>query len=179
MSKKWFVATTKPYGEEIAAGGLTEQGFEIYLPLKFTKWTDGKLVFAKPSLRFEGYIMIAADMSDGHARPIKNTRGIDSLLPAGDEQAPRPLPDYWVPEMRAYELMEFFRAKSRKKQEPRKDLRPGDPVVIDKPGDLWHGNRGELMKVEDYVASVLCGMVIVKVPAIDLRKIDEGSRQAA
>lgn len=184
MTFSWYTATVKPFAEELVANGLTEQGFEIYLPLKFSKETFGRKVMARPTLRFEGYVFIAADMSHGHARPINNTRGIDGLLPPGD-QAPRALPDFWVPEMRAFELLEFFRAKSRKKQEPRKDLRPGDPVMIDRPAkpgdkeDPMHGSRGELMKIENYIASVLIGMVIVKLPAIDLRKIEEGETQAA
>lgn len=177
MSRNWFVATTKQNAEETAAGGLIEQGYEIYVPLKYTRQTDGHRVVAKSSLRFDGYVIIAFDLAAEEHGPIGNTRGITSLLPHGDR--PSALPDNWVPEMRAYETLEFFRAKSRKKPEPRKDLQPGDMVKIDAKDDPFFGQIGELMRVENYTAKVLLGMLIKEIPEIDLRKVEEEDQRAA
>lgn len=186
MMKAWYVGTTKEQQELRAAAELRAQGYGVYLPKRHERVQEGRKVWARSFIRFTGYIFIAFDFALDEHGPIRNTRGMDS--PDGEasplivdgQRKPLALPAGIIETLRGIEDEELARSLARKKPVPRLDLTPGDKVTIF--GDRDHpafGRKGEYLGTENFVAHVLEGWAIWKVPEIDLRKIETEGKQAA
>jgi len=80
MSKEWFILRFKPNSHHQAAKNLTQQGFEIFLPLNDT--TSRKLSrfinTSKPL--FPGYMFIRFDREESSWHKINNTYGVSRLI---------------------------------------------------------------------------------------------------
>ena len=80
MSKEWFILQFKPNSHHQAAKNLTQQGFEIFLPLNDT--TSRKLSrfinTSKPL--FPGYMFIKFDRAESDWHKINNTYGVSRLI---------------------------------------------------------------------------------------------------
>lgn len=172
--RRWHVAMTKAFygAEDFAAKGLREQKFEVYNPKTYTRALNGKRLEPVCTLRFSGYVFIRFDADAKEHGPINNTRGIDELL-VSVKDVPLPLDDEIIESLRQIEDEEFAEARSKKKAEPRGDLRPGDAVMIDDPDHPARGQQGQLLAIDKRKASVLIGMCAWKVDAIGLRRIQQ------
>lgn len=182
--RAWFVGLTKDQQELKAAAALREQGYVVYLPKIYLRHQDGRKIEARARLRFTGYIFIAFDLALEQHGPISNTRGMDgsdrSALICSSAGTPLSLPSGVVETLRSIEDDELARAVARKKPVARKDLRPGDVVMI--AGDRSHpafGQKGHYLGSDKGWASVLGGIAVWKVAEIDLKKIEPTERKAA
>jgi transcription antitermination factor NusG len=137
---------------------------------------EGRKIRCEQELRYPGYIILAFDLSLNEHGPAKRTAGIDYLLPKGAD--PVPLPDEWVPEMRAYELRSYIRAKARSKPVTRKDIHRHDKVTIDLADHAAFGKEGEVMETSKYRAKVIVGLSVFNIPLIHLRKVEEEKEAA-
>jgi transcriptional antiterminator RfaH len=80
MSNEWFILQFKPNAHRQAVKNLTQQGFEIFLPL--TDTTSRKLSrfinTSKPL--FPGYMFIKFDREESDWHKINNTYGVSRLI---------------------------------------------------------------------------------------------------
>ena len=80
MSKEWFILQFKPNSHHQAAKNLTQQGFEVFLPLHDS--TSRKLSrfinTSKPL--FPGYMFIRFDKAESEWHKINNTYGVSRLV---------------------------------------------------------------------------------------------------
>jgi transcriptional antiterminator RfaH len=84
----WFVATTKPRQEKVAAQQLENQNFCVYLPLfRRSKHRNGKWKKSSEVL-FPGYVFIQLDLEKDDISPIRSTIGVQGLVRFGNQLAP-------------------------------------------------------------------------------------------
>ena len=80
MSKEWFILQFKPNSHHQAIKNLTQQGFEVFLPLHDT--TSRKLSrfinTSKPL--FPGYMFIRFNRAESKWHKINNTYGVSRLI---------------------------------------------------------------------------------------------------
>lgn len=96
---RWYAAATKVAREEYAQHHLIRQRFETFLPRTLiTRRVGGKLV-DKPAAFFPGYLFVCLDVEKSGWRAINSTRGVRSLVMAGER--PAALPDGFVEALRA------------------------------------------------------------------------------
>ena len=80
MSKEWFILQFKPNSHHQAKKNLTQQGFEVFLPLHDT--TSRKLSrfinTSKPL--FPGYMFIRFDKAESEWHKINSTYGVSRLI---------------------------------------------------------------------------------------------------
>jgi transcriptional antiterminator RfaH len=80
MSKEWFILQFKPNSHHQATKNLTQQGFEVFLPLHDT--TSRKLSrfinTSKPL--FPGYMFIRFNKAESKWHKINNTYGVSRLI---------------------------------------------------------------------------------------------------
>ena len=80
MSKEWFILQFKPNSHHQATKNLTQQGFEVFLPLHDT--TSRKLSrfinTSKPL--FPGYMFIRFNRAESKWHKINNTYGVSRLI---------------------------------------------------------------------------------------------------
>jgi len=80
MSKEWFILKFKPNSHHQARKNLTQQGFEVFLPLHDT--TSRKLSrfinTSKPL--FPGYLFIRFNRAESNWHKINNTYGVSRLI---------------------------------------------------------------------------------------------------
>jgi len=80
MSKEWFILQFKPNSHHQAIKNLTQQGFEVFLPLHDT--TSRKLSrfinTSKPL--FPGYMFIRFNRAEPKWHKINNTYGVSRLI---------------------------------------------------------------------------------------------------
>lgn len=184
MNKRWYVGHCKDQQELKASAELRAQGYLVYLPKLYTRYQDGRKIEARAQLRFTGYIFIAFDLTREEHGPISNTRGMDgsdgSALICTAAGTPIALRPGIVEALRGLEDEDLARAIARKKPLPRKDLTPGDAVVID--GDKMHpafGRKGIYLGSDKGWAEVLEVWAKWVVPEVDLKKIEAPERKAA
>jgi hypothetical protein len=162
---KWFVATTKPSGELLAARELRKQKYVAYVPKTFPVSDRGHPV---PELRCPGYIFVA--FADGEHGPVNSTRGVGKLLTDGDNN-PEPLPAGIVERLRGFEDIDLEDAWAKKERE---DLREGDQVQVDGKDHRCYGERGYfLCMYRKEEAWVLISGKKVPVNIFDLKKVEK------
>jgi len=80
MSKEWFILQFKPNSHHLATKNLTQQGFEVFLPLHDT--TSRKLSrfinTSKPL--FPGYMFIRFNRAESKWHKINSTYGVSRLI---------------------------------------------------------------------------------------------------
>ena len=121
MSKEWFILQFKPNSHHLAAKNLTQQGFEVFLPLHDT--TSRKLSrfinTSKPL--FPGYMFIKFDRTEPEWHKINNTYGVSRLITFNSilKSIPTSLVDSL---MKQYDLLG--------KSLPIQKLKKGDQVTV-------------------------------------------------
>ena len=91
MSKEWFILQFKPNSHHLATKNLTQQGFEVFLPLHDT--TSRKLSrfinTSKPL--FPGYMFIRFDRAESKWHKINSTYGVSRLITFNSTLKPIPI----------------------------------------------------------------------------------------
>ena len=81
---RWYVALTRPKSETFAAEHLARQDFEYFLPrMAVTRRRARRFVTSFDPV-FPGYIFIRMDLSYDLWRKVNGTRGIRTLIMAGE-----------------------------------------------------------------------------------------------
>lgn len=88
---QWGVVQSKPQKEDVARDHLTDQGFEIFLPM--LKEHKGKEVRLIPL--FPRYMFITVGQTERVWSRINNTKGVQRLIMGGGGK-PALLPKGWV-----------------------------------------------------------------------------------
>lgn len=169
MSQRWYVATTKPNGDFLAARELRKQGYVVYLAKTFHSAERGKPV---PALRCPGYIFVSFRLGEHGA--INHTRGIGKLLTDGENNPEAMLPGI-VETLRGFEDTDLEDALAKKERE---DLREGDEVQIDGKEHRCCGERGIFIGIyRKEEAWVLVSGKRVPVNIFDLKRIEKAKVQ--
>ena len=121
MSKEWFILQFKPNSHHQAIKNLTQQGFEVFLPLHDT--TSRKLSrfinTSKPL--FPGYMFIRFNRAEPKWHKINNTYGVSRLITFNSIL--KPIPTSFVDNlMKRYDLSG--------KLLPIQKLKKGDQVTV-------------------------------------------------
>jgi transcriptional antiterminator RfaH len=121
MSKEWFILQFKSNSHRQAAKNLSQQGFEIFLPLHDT--TSQKLSrfinTSKPL--FPGYMFIRFDKAESEWHKINNTYGVSRLI--SSNSILKSIPNSFVDSlMKRYDLSGNL--------PPMKKLKKGDQVTV-------------------------------------------------
>jgi len=121
MSKEWFILQFKPNSHHQARKNLTQQGFEVFLPLHDT--TSRKLSrfinTSKPL--FPGYMFIRFNRAESKWHKINNTYGVSRLITFNSTL--KPIPTSLVDNlMKRYDLLG--------KLLPIQKLEKGDQVTV-------------------------------------------------
>lgn len=95
---RWFVAKTRPNGEQKAQFHLRRQGFEVYLPQFLRRISHARRVTWQPRPLFPCYLFIAMSEAQQRWRAINSTTGISHLI--CDDRGPVPIPSDVVNDLR-------------------------------------------------------------------------------
>jgi len=87
---RWFVAKTRPNGENKALFHLRHQGFEVYLPQFLRRISHARRTSWQPRPLFPSYLFVAMSEAQQRWRAINSTIGISHLI--CDERGPVPVP---------------------------------------------------------------------------------------
>lgn len=141
--QNWHVTIVKQNQDSLAARGLREQGYDVFLPKTYRRENVGRAGKPVASLRLSPYLFVAFDFARGEGGTVKNTRGVSELLCAPDGK-PRAIshgPEIiaWFRNMEDEEFAESGRVYAK----GRTDLSPGMTVRIDAKGPF----QGLLMVV--------------------------------
>lgn len=169
MTRQWFVATTKPNGDLLAAKQLREQGYVVYVAKTFDQVRTGRKFDAVARLRLPGYIFVAC--GSGEHGPINHTRGVGSLLLHDGE--PEAIRTVLIEKLRGLEDVDFDLARANAEMKERTDLREWDEVIIDGQDHPCFGQKGYFMGTHKGDAKVLIGMGTWPVNMFDLRKVEK------
>lgn len=170
MSKHWYVATTKPNGDLLAARELRKQGYVVYVAKTFEQQKDGRRLDPICRLRLPGYIFVA--FAKGEHGPVNSTRGVGELLIDGRGD-PEQLWPGLLEKLRAFEDEDFDRAMASAVQKERTDLREWDEVIITDRAHHCFGEKGYFMGSSKGIAKVLIGLGKWPVNAFDLKKVEK------
>lgn len=93
--KQWYAAYTQAHGESRALRHLTEQGFDVYLPVYRRRRRHARRVDVVSVPLFTGYVFIGMDIESVAWRVIDSTVGVRYLVRSGDRPAvvPKPIID--------------------------------------------------------------------------------------
>ena len=80
---KWYLVYCKARQEEVAAGGLEEQGYRVYLPkVRIRKRRPGGRVDVEEPL-FPRYLFVATSTEEQSIAPVQYTAGVQKLVKFG------------------------------------------------------------------------------------------------
>ena len=83
----WFVAMSKPHGEELACRQLGNQGFDVYLPMcRSTIWRRGGYLTESLPM-FPRYLFVRPSHREQSISSIRSTVGVQQLVRFGAEFA--------------------------------------------------------------------------------------------
>ncbi len=95
---RWFVAKTRPNGEQKAQFHLQRQGFEVYLPQLLRRISHARRTTWQPRPLFPSYLFVAMSETQQRWRAINSTIGISHLI--CDDRGPVAVPRGVVDELR-------------------------------------------------------------------------------
>ena len=96
---RWYAVATKVSREDYAVEHLCRQGFDTFLPKTMvTKRIGGRLLDCKAAF-FPGYLFVSLDVGRFGWRAVNSTRGVRSLVMAGE--TPSPLPNEFIEALQA------------------------------------------------------------------------------
>lgn len=95
---RWFVAKTRPNGEQKALFNLRRQGFDVYLPQFLRRINHARRISWQPRPLFPSYLFVAMSEAQQRWRAINSTIGISHLI--CDDRGPLPVPQSVVNDLR-------------------------------------------------------------------------------
>src|ERR1700687_4003934 len=106
MSVRWYVVHTQVQGEDRAGVNLRRQVFVPYRPRYLRPRRHARRTDTVVRPLFPRYLFVAMDVARDRWRAVQSTFGVSNLVAVGN--APRPLPDGVVDELRAREGEQAF-----------------------------------------------------------------------
>lgn len=88
--KRWFVITTLSAREELAAGQLSNQNIEAFLPMRHKTVRRARKLATVQAPLFPGYLFAAFDYSPQLIRAVNGTRGVKYLITCGENPSALP-----------------------------------------------------------------------------------------
>lgn len=86
-AQAWYVCQSKPRQETKAVDRLTEQGYEVYLPM-LTRWERKQgMWMRKEQVMFPRYCFVRCGYAEQSIAPIRSTPGVLGLVRFGNEVA--------------------------------------------------------------------------------------------
>lgn len=88
--RKWYLVYSKPRQEQVAASGLAEQGYDVYLPMLLSRRrrAQGMADFEEPL--FPRYLFVATTQQEQSITPVRYTAGVSNLVRFGIDYEPVP-----------------------------------------------------------------------------------------
>ncbi len=88
--KNWYLAYCKARQEDVAAQGLVEQGYSVYLPKLKTRRrrSQGMVEIIQPL--FPRYLFVAPTNLEQSISPVRYTAGVSNLVRCSDDYVPVP-----------------------------------------------------------------------------------------
>jgi transcriptional antiterminator RfaH len=80
LTNEWFILQFKPNSHHLAAKNLTQQGFEIFLPLHDTTSRKSSRFINTSKPLFPGYMFIKFDRAESKWHKINSTYGVSRLI---------------------------------------------------------------------------------------------------
>ena len=121
--KNWYLVYSKARQEDLAAQGLEEQGYAVYLPKLKTRRrrSQGMVEIIEPL--FPRYLFVASTHEEQSLSPVRSTAGVSNLVRFSVDYVP--VPQGIVDALRAREAPEtgYHRLSAP-------NLKQGDRVVI-------------------------------------------------
>lgn len=87
---RWYVASTQPNNEFLAADQLRAQGFEVFLPTVKRTVRHARRVSEVRRAYFPAYLFVALDPDRQPWRSVNGTRGVRRLVGGAERPAPVP-----------------------------------------------------------------------------------------
>lgn len=173
MSRSWYVVVAKQNHDALVLRGLREQGYETYSPKTFTRESVKGKMRTVSRRRLSPYVLVQFDVSKGESSPIKNTRGVEAIVPKGRDPEPLRHGADVVAWLRQIEDEEFSESDKGEKK-GRDDIEVGQRVKI------VSGERKNAIGIEGLIAHIQRGkvdifvgnMLIRDVPDVDLETLE-------
>lgn len=89
--RKWFAVAVLPHADAQAKAHLLRQGFEVFAPTLLRTVRHARQFRTKLAPLFPGYLFVNVDLAEARWRSINGTRGVRSIVSAGER--PLPVPD--------------------------------------------------------------------------------------
>lgn len=125
---RWYLVVAHAGRERLARYHLTQQGFEVYLPMRAPLIANAK---AQPRPMFPRYLFVSVDLDRPGWRAIYSTIGVHSILTTGHGETARPraVPTALVSALKAREVEGLVILAPKVVQKPCGHA-PGDKVRV-------------------------------------------------
>lgn len=170
---EWFVVIAKQNQDALVVRGLREQGYEAYSPKTYQRERVDNQMKSVGRRRLSPYVFVAFDVARGEATPVKNTRGVERIVPEGRDPEPLRHGAAIIAWLRQIEEEEFSETdKSPKKG--RTDLKIGERVkIVSGDNKTIIGLEGELTHLKRGKAAVFVGTIMLRdIPDVDLVSLE-------
>lgn len=101
MINNWYVVYTKPMQEKRAALNLSQQGFEVFLPMMAKEVLRKNLLYKLDEPLFKRYLFVCFDEKSSPWNVIRNTLGVTSLVRFGNVLAT--IPDEIIDKLKTFD----------------------------------------------------------------------------
>tara|TARA_B100000686_G_scaffold118442_1_gene125569 strand:- start:133 stop:642 length:510 start_codon:yes stop_codon:yes gene_type:complete len=105
---QWYCVYTQPRLELWARSNLWERGFEVYLPQFLKRRRHARRTDYVPRPLFPRYLFVRADLSERGQRAVCMAKGVIDILRCGTGNAPTPVKNVIVEEIRSRESEDGF-----------------------------------------------------------------------
>jgi transcription elongation factor/antiterminator RfaH len=78
--ERWYVATTQPRRERVAAANLANQSYRSFAPVQLETRRHERMFRTVLAPLFPGYIFVALDVERGRWRSVNGTLGVHRLI---------------------------------------------------------------------------------------------------
>lgn len=137
-SLSWIVAATHPHQERIACENLDRQGFHVYCPKVRKRVRHARVTREAIRPLFPGYVFILSDLLMQPWRPVLSTRGVRTLIRAGDQ--PCTLAAAFIEALQAREVDGLI-------VKPTQPFRLGQKVRLS--ADTMHGMVATILEMDE------------------------------
>jgi transcriptional antiterminator RfaH len=137
-ARDWFVVSTQPHREALAAKNLEAQEFRVYCPNIIKHIRHARRAYDAARPLFPGYLFVELETKVGRLRPILGTFGVRSIISQGDR--PALLPSGFIESLKAREIEGVIQA-------PETPFESGQRVAVN--GGPFDGVIGEIIELRD------------------------------
>ena len=96
--RKWFAVSLQPHADDQARTHLLRQGYEVFAPTVLRTVRHARQFRTRVAPLFPGYLFVNVDLAKARWRSINGTRGVRSIVSAGER--PLPVPESVIASLR-------------------------------------------------------------------------------